>query len=109
MALTRILLPEATIPSTTALSALDPLQGLELGLRWGANVVRPDLTPQRYRRFYAIYPGRRVSGKWNREDHESLLDLLRRLGRRPGKGPGGRFHRAPVSPQDRRPPPPPSA
>jgi biotin synthase len=105
LALTRILLPEANIPSTTALSTLDPLRGLELGLRWGANVVMPDLTPERYRRFYAIYPGRRVSGEWDRESHEALLDLLGRLGRRPGKGPGARHRSAPPSPPRRSPPP----
>ncbi|MGC8762998.1 MAG: [FeFe] hydrogenase H-cluster radical SAM maturase HydE [Acidobacteriota bacterium] len=105
LALTRILLPEANIPSTTALSTLDPLRGLELGLRWGANVVMPDLTPERYRRFYAIYPGRRVSGEWDWESHEALLGLLERLKRRPGRGPGSRLRGATVPPLRQNPPP----
>ena len=57
-ALTRLLLPEANIPSTTALSTLDPLHGRTLGLTSGANVFMPNLTPAHYREGYQIYPGK---------------------------------------------------
>lgn len=57
-ALTRLLLPEANIPSTTALSTLDPLHGRTLGLSSGANVFMPNLTPAYYREGYQIYPGK---------------------------------------------------
>lgn len=55
-ALTRLLLPNANIPSTTALSTLDPLNGRTLGLTSGANVFMPNLTPAIYREGYQIYP-----------------------------------------------------
>lgn len=57
-ALARLLLPEANIPSTTALSTLDPAHGRALGLTSGANVFMPNLTPARYREGYQIYPGK---------------------------------------------------
>lgn len=57
-ALTRLLLPNANIPSTTALSTLDPLNGRTLGLTSGANVFMPNLTPAVYREGYQIYPGK---------------------------------------------------
>ncbi len=57
-ALARLLLPEANIPSTTALSTLDPVQGRERGLTSGANVFMPNLTPAHLREGYQIYPGK---------------------------------------------------
>ncbi len=57
-ALTRLLLPHANIPSTTALSTLDPTCGRTCGLTSGANVFMPNLTPASYREGYQIYPGK---------------------------------------------------
>ncbi len=54
IALSRIILKDVNIASTTALQALHS-QGRELGLRAGANVVMPNLTPVRYRRDYLLY------------------------------------------------------
>ena len=45
LALTRLACPRANIPSTTALATLNTAGGRELGLRRGANVVMPNLTP----------------------------------------------------------------
>lgn len=57
-ALTRLLLPEANIPSTTALSTLDPVNGRRRGLTSGANVFMPNLTPAQARKDYTIYPNK---------------------------------------------------
>ena len=57
VALTRLLLPEALIPATTALGSLDPI-GREKALRAGANVVMPSLTPTAVRPLYQLYPGK---------------------------------------------------
>lgn len=57
-ALVRHLLPNANIPSTTALSTLDPHQGRLRGLSSGANVFMPNLTPVDVREGYRIYPGK---------------------------------------------------
>jgi len=54
VALTRLMLPEANIPATTALGTLKP-DGRELALLAGANVMMPNLTPTAYRPKYALY------------------------------------------------------
>lgn len=57
-ALARLLLPDANIPATTALSTLDPARGRRMGFEAGANVFMPNLTPAAYREGYQIYPGK---------------------------------------------------
>ncbi|HHV55890.1 MAG TPA: [FeFe] hydrogenase H-cluster radical SAM maturase HydE [Firmicutes bacterium] len=57
VAVTRLLLPLAHLPATSALGTADP-QGRQRALQAGANVVMPDLTPPRYRRHYEIYPNK---------------------------------------------------
>jgi len=57
IAVTRLVLKDVNIASTTALQALDPL-GREKGLRFGANVIMPQLTPARVRRDYLLYDGK---------------------------------------------------
>ncbi|GAB5046612.1 [FeFe] hydrogenase H-cluster radical SAM maturase HydE [Thermodesulfovibrio sp. TK110] len=57
LAIMRILLPEANIPATTALRTISPELGTK-ALKAGANVVMPDITPEKYRTFYEIYPGK---------------------------------------------------
>ncbi len=56
MALTRLLLPWSNIPSTTAVTTLDPSGGRRGGLSSGANVLMPNITPTEYRELYEIYP-----------------------------------------------------
>ena len=54
-ALVRLLLPETLIPATTALGSLDPI-GREKGLRAGANVMMPNISPPEVRPKYELYP-----------------------------------------------------
>lgn len=61
VALTRLLLPNALIPSTTALGTIDP-QGREKGLKAGANVVMPNLSPVKYRKLYSLYDNKICMG-----------------------------------------------
>jgi len=89
VALTRLTCPRANIPSTTALATLNQVQGRELGLRRGANVVMPNLTPPHYRRLYEIYPAKACLYEAPGEFHTGLLARLAAIGRRPGQGPGG--------------------
>jgi biotin synthase len=90
MALTRLVCPDTNIPSTTALSILDPSAGRANGLCRGANVIMPNLTPPKYRVLYEIYPGKAAV----HETAEALVDgavsLISALGRTVGSGPGGR-------------------
>jgi biotin synthase len=54
LALARIILPQALIPATTAMTTI-AANGRELALRAGANVLMPNLTPIAARKLYAIY------------------------------------------------------
>jgi biotin synthase len=57
IAVTRLVLKNVNIASTTALQAMDP-SGRELGLSFGANVVMPQATPVRVRHEYLLYEGK---------------------------------------------------
>lgn len=62
VAVLRLIFPYALIPSTTALGTLHP-QGRELGLKAGANVVMPNLSPADVRRLYSIYENKLSTGE----------------------------------------------
>jgi biotin synthase len=93
LALTRITCPQANIPSTTALATLNTAEGRELGLMRGANIVMPNLTPERYRADYEIYPAKACIKETADQCHLCIIGRIRAIGRTPGKGPGrsGRF------------------
>lgn len=61
VALIRLTLPQALIPSTTALGTIHP-QGRELGLKAGANVVMPNLSPVSVRKQYSLYDNKICTG-----------------------------------------------
>ena len=61
IAILRIMFPYALIPATTALGSIHP-QGRELGLKAGANVVMPNLSPIRNRKNYDIYENKIATG-----------------------------------------------
>ena len=50
----RLMMPDALIPSTTALGTVNP-NGRELGIMSGANVVMPNLSPTTVRKQYQLY------------------------------------------------------
>ena len=54
LAIIRLLFPKVLLPATTALGTIDP-NGRELGLKAGANVVMPNLSPVRVRKKYELY------------------------------------------------------
>lgn len=54
IAVLRLLFPHALIPATTALGTINPI-GRELGLKAGANVVMPNLSPKEVREKYLLY------------------------------------------------------
>lgn len=58
IAVTRIVLKTANIPATTALGSLDKDYRIE-GLKYGANVLMPNFTPQNVKAMYEIYPNKR--------------------------------------------------
>jgi biotin synthase len=90
VALTRLVCPEANIPSTTALATINQRNGRELGLQRGANVFMPNLTPVQYRRLYEIYPGKACITEAGDACNGCLRMRVASLGRHVGRGPGGR-------------------
>ena len=58
----RLMFPHALIPSTTALGTIDP-NGRELGLKAGANVVMPNLSPVEVRSKYKLYDNKICLGE----------------------------------------------
>lgn len=93
VALTRLVCPEANLPSTTALATIDPAHGRELGLTRGANIVMPNVTPPQYRVLYDIYPGKACLHETAQACHGCLERRILSIGRRVGTGPGGRNSR----------------
>jgi biotin synthase len=61
LALLRLLLPTVLLPATTALGTIDPT-GREKGLKAGANVVMPNLSPVSVREKYSLYDGKICTG-----------------------------------------------
>lgn len=58
----RLMFPYALIPSTTALGTIDP-NGRELGIKAGANVVMPNLSPVKFRKLYDLYENKICTGE----------------------------------------------
>jgi biotin synthase len=92
IALARMVCPESNIPSTTALAAINRESGREHGLECGANVVMPNLTPGPCRVLYDIYPAKAAIDPTDDVSRALLRQRIEALGRRIGKGPGGRSH-----------------
>ena len=90
IALTRIVCPTANIPSTTALATINRTDGRKLGLKAGANVVMPNLTPTKYRRLYEIYPDKACIEESATDCNQCLRGQIHSLGRFAGQGQGGR-------------------
>lgn len=60
--LSRLLLPKANIPATTASGTLSE-NGREEILKCGANVLMPNITPVKYKKDYLIYPNKICIGE----------------------------------------------
>lgn len=62
LAVLRLLFPKVLLPATTSLGTIDPA-GRELGLRAGANVVMPNLSPVSVRKKYMLYDDKICTGE----------------------------------------------
>lgn len=61
LSLLRLIKPNLLLPSTTALGTIHPF-GRELGIKAGANVVMPNLSPSHVRKKYALYNNKLSDG-----------------------------------------------
>ena len=77
----RHMFPYALIPATTALGTLHP-DGREMGLRAGANVVMPNLSPQSYRKLYDLYDNKISTGEEAAQSRAALEKRVLKAGYR---------------------------
>jgi Biotin synthase and related enzymes len=85
IARTRIMNPESKILVTTSLETLDKENGARLGLMSGGNSLMINLTPEKYRKLYEIYPGRAGTDIEAKERVKQVVDLLQEIGRAPNR------------------------
>ncbi len=79
VALLRLVFPKALIPATTALGTLHP-NGRELGLKCGANVVMPNLSPVRFRKKYELYDNKICTGEESAQCRDCLDRRVKSVG-----------------------------
>lgn len=77
----RLFHPKALIPATTALGTIHP-KGRELGLKAGANVVMPNLSPIAVREKYMLYDNKLSTDEESAESVEKLKNSVARAGYR---------------------------
>ena len=77
--LIRLTLPYALIPSTTALGTIAP-NGRELGLKAGANVIMPNLSPISVRKKYMLYDNKICTGEESAQCVECLKNRVENTG-----------------------------
>jgi len=79
VAILRLMFPWALIPSTTALGTIHP-DGREMGLRAGANVVMPNLSPLRTRKLYELYENKICTDEEAAQSISALKKRVRAVG-----------------------------
>ncbi len=79
LSILRLLFPHALLPATTALGTLHP-QGRVLGLKAGANVVMPNLSPRPLRKLYSLYEDKIATDEEAAESVELLKTQVAEAG-----------------------------
>ena len=87
LAVARIVLKDTHLPVTTSLQILDG-EGLENGLRCGANVIMPNFTPSPFREFYEIYPGKNAKIFSAKNTVFKIKERVKKIGRIISSGEG---------------------
>ena len=75
----RLMFPNVLIPATTALGTIDN-KGRELGLKAGANVVMPNLSPLKFRKQYELYENKICTGEEAAECRNCLEKRVKAAG-----------------------------
>ncbi len=79
LGLIRLILPYGLIPSTTALGTISPV-GREMGIKSGANVVMPNLSPVKNRKKYELYDNKICTGEEAAECRGCLSNRMNSIG-----------------------------
>lgn len=90
IALSRILIPTANIPATTAMGSIHPF-GRQMALKCGANVIMPNLTPNPYRPNYTLYPNKICLFESDTACINCVKGMITSLGRKVGNSFGFRI------------------
>lgn len=75
----RLIKPNILLPATTALGSLDPF-GREKGIKSGANVIMPNLSPQSVRKKYQIYDNKLSDGTESAQSKANIDERMERIG-----------------------------
>ena len=79
LSLIRLIKPNILLPSTTALGTVDP-KGREKGIKAGANVVMPNLSPVSVRKKYALYDDKICTGDESAQCRACLAGRMKSIG-----------------------------
>ena len=77
----RLMLPDVLLPATTALATIHP-DGREMGLRAGANVCMPNLSPRAVREKYMLYNNKISTGEEAAQSRDALAKRIEGIGYR---------------------------
>ncbi len=75
LSIIRLIYPPVLLPSTTALGTIHP-KGRELGIKAGANVIMPNLSPLSVRKKYMLYDNKIATGE---ESAQSIMLLKEKM------------------------------
>ena len=87
LSIIRLIHPPVLLPATTALGTIHAA-GREMGIRAGANVVMPNLTPPGAREKYDLYDGKTTAGADLARGLDELARRIRSVGCEPVMGRG---------------------
>jgi len=87
LALIRIIMPDTHLPATTAVGSINK-NGRQKALKCGANVIMPNVTPAKYRKYYEIYPNKICINEKPSDCRLCIESMLKSLGREIAKDYG---------------------
>ena len=87
LSLIRLIHPAILLPATTALASIRP-DGRRMGIRAGANVIMPNLSPASQRRKYALYDHKKSDGEEAAQSLALLKNSMEQIGYRIVTGRG---------------------
>lgn len=79
LSIIRLIHPPVLLPATTALGTIHPL-GREMGIKAGANVVMPNLSPVSVRKKYELYDNKICTGDESAQCRNCLESRMRSIG-----------------------------
>ena len=79
LSIIRLLLPNVLLPSTTALATIDE-KGREMGIKAGANVIMPNLSPYDVRKKYLLYDNKAYGNSESAQEIQKLREDMEKIG-----------------------------